>query len=719
MYKAPRAILAAFLLIGCLTGCTANSSLLSSLEQITSFNFLQKDSGTTVRQSSIIAKDGSARFTIYNQTLTVVIDPSGAPETDGVVISTYSLGESYLVETADPLERFLPSVQILSAGPGQEEVLQVPVPQPLANRWNMTQLDPVNIRLLKSVRLGTSTAAGLPLFLQKHTSSIGLNLLLPGEGIGPAEQEVFVYQTPASKTLLVLPVGNATGGMLDAAEIPLLALSVLAADLPRLSETLLLLEPPFGPNTDSLPEDTAPNSTAGAPAPDAIPTMTATESSIENGTSEDSLAWLDELPATWAGETAPIWQAEIPEQWLQPAAEQENTTSQPYTNPGLVSAAETLTLTRGQSSTLTCPDGLLLVTRQGSSTAAFHCSSSIAPDPVVYTAPLVHQGLLGSCPEEVHDRFTVTGPDGNTYRTWHPVTVAVNPSLPNSPLCTFAHEHGDPPHPDAPPPVFGYAAYHAGQTRQIADHAGYKVFTHQIGNRTGWDTPETGQASPDWDMMIWAHMGTSSPDRITTRFHEVGFWSRDMENRITEIILMADTGTAVDGCDADIVSPARRIASSCRFTEETWDYMLQLNNWNASFEVTVHNPVTYISGDIDSRQSVQLLAVSETICGTAKDPCSERLQFGSGGSFWLGNLRTLGHPDWRWHNYGGEEFTCSDPYGVPLAQGQCSQSDYGAIRQRVAALSWIGEPGFVWDRTFNGSPWDADNTLSLGAPMGN
>ena len=47
-----------------------------------------------------------------------------------------------------------------------------------------------------------------------------------------------------------------------------------------------------------------------------------------------------------------------------------------------------------------------------------------------------------TCPASLHDEYTVTGPDGKRYDSWHP-TSAVDPATGKK--CTFGHEHGDDP----------------------------------------------------------------------------------------------------------------------------------------------------------------------------------------------------------------------------------------------------------------------------------
>ncbi|MEM4186984.1 MAG: hypothetical protein QW801_06880, partial [Candidatus Caldarchaeum sp.] len=94
------------------------------------------------------------------------------------------------------------------------------------------------------------------------------------------------------------------------------------------------------------------------------------------------------------------------------------------------------------------------------------------------TFPAVNPAILGTCPPEVHDRYYVIGPDGRKYRTWHPVTVPIDPANPSRGTCTFAHEHGDNPRQGSfnDLPAFGYAAKVAGMVEEIAAHAGFKVF---------------------------------------------------------------------------------------------------------------------------------------------------------------------------------------------------------------------------------------------------
>jgi len=98
------------------------------------------------------------------------------------------------------------------------------------------------------------------------------------------------------------------------------------------------------------------------------------------------------------------------------------------------------------------------------------------------TFPEVDSRTLGSCSPETHDKYFAIGPDGNKYRTWHPIYDAEAD-------CCFAPEHGNPPHPDAPPIPYGYVSYLAGSYGMIAAHSGYKTFSHYTDGNSGFGAP--------------------------------------------------------------------------------------------------------------------------------------------------------------------------------------------------------------------------------------
>jgi len=346
-------------------------------------------------------------------------------------------------------------------------------------------------------------------------------------------------------------------------------------------------------------------------------------------------------------------------------------------------------------------------------------SPTTIPEIDTDTFPAVNPLILGDCPESVHNRFAVDGPDGNSYRTWHPIIVELDPSSSGGQLCSFAHEHGDPPHPEAPLPYFGFPAYHAGELDVIKQHEGYKVFTHFRGQRTGWDTQEPEFVNPDMDMQFWAHQGSWRESRLTDRFHDVGFWSQDITGNLTEVYYLADTGELFKNCPGQTqIASNRSIASVCDYGIEIWDFGGQVGDvWRTAVQVVVTNPMNFMSGDPSMLQSIQLISTSDEICADSPLPCDYTLPFGHAESVWLGNMRKLKDSNWQWSNSGGPEFFCTDYSGNRAEDSHCNAGEHGYLQQRVAPMKFFGGISGVWDRTFEG----IGDVLRLpfGAPGGN
>lgn len=340
------------------------------------------------------------------------------------------------------------------------------------------------------------------------------------------------------------------------------------------------------------------------------------------------------------------------------------------------------------------------------------------------TFPESPASILGTCPASVHDRYFTLGPDGQKYRTWHPVTVPINASNPNGPKCSFAHEHGDPPHPDGPLPPFGYISYVAGSYGMIAAHPGYKVFTHYRDGRNGYGRPELDYGPGlAIDFTAALHQGTSGAGRLTIEFHDFWFWSRDAQGRETLVTGQADTGMARNKAGGDGGSDCcdRFIVSHSAHTYETWGFNLNVGGaWNTGGAfMAVTNPMNHAHGSLatchdGACDGVELVATSEEICGPNFGPCSQKLPFGDRQSLWLGHFRTIHEPDWTWRNAGQSQTFCTDPYG---ARQVCGLSN--SVQQRVAAVTVSNSGARILDRTPNSSGWDSYMNLPVGAPGGN
>lgn len=649
--------------------------------------FVQPQSNSLIRVVS--ADQGEMQIHFSKQALTIILDQGNGVDIQGVTITVVDLGGRYLVETADPRQRYLPSAQIVTCQ--EQEGCRIPAPQ-MSNEyiWNMLPLGAIPAQSLMESYYGTSTIQDLPRFLSTKTAARSINLLIHSNGMNSLDQQVRVYKTPASLTYFVLTTQQYTQLMSSQSEtnsIPLNVMSTALDFLPGLRTNMVSMQPPAA-------------MTLPSPVPENLPTNTpSTAPPSDSPTQENPPATADPTPATiqqTPTESSPIqtdnWLNEIPDEWLDDLASEWVPDESQLFEPPIPAAWQTDAFAPAEENLL----------------APSYSSTFPAVPPVI----------LGQCPAAVHDRFHITGPDGQTYRSWHPVTVPLNPADPNGSTCSFAHEHGDPPHPDAPQPAFGFAALHANLNQQILDHSGYKVFTHIAGGQTGWGTPESNTLEPDWDMMIWVHMGTASHDRLFERYHEIAFWSRDSQDRITEIHVLADTGQAADICTST-VHPGRHLASSCNPQYEIWDYVVNMQSWQAQFSVAVLNPMTHIQSGSPDITSAHLQSTSEILCGQGPEACDQKLSFGASDSFWLGNRRLLIPQNWSWQNAEGSFFSCSDPFGTPVSDELCTLSTFGFILQREGLGQQTINDASIWDRSATGVPDAFPNQLPAGAPGGN
>ncbi len=167
------------------------------------------------------------------------------------------------------------------------------------------------------------------------------------------------------------------------------------------------------------------------------------------------------------------------------------------------------------------------------------------PDTGIYGGRITDQGVLGTCTETLHDKYITKGPDGNTYRTWHPLR---DPET----NCDFGHDHGDDPtksNVNNTLPAFGYIG------RQMSMAEPHEAFKVHVANK-GTVNDEGRIALNDTRLVF--HMGTSAPGRYTMPHHSLQFDFKDGTGKEIHLQGMADTGnvgtifTGVgSGCSAE------------------------------------------------------------------------------------------------------------------------------------------------------------------------
>jgi hypothetical protein len=633
-----------------------------------------------------VSEGATVQAKIKRHRIVIVLDPDQRLDTSGVIVTLVNLGDAFLVESADPEGRYLPAVQFVPRT--DEQVQQILLPQVESGAgWSVRLARSANLELIKGSFIGNSTLENLNSFLRDKILGRGINFLLQVPETVESFQELLIYRTPGTMTFLVIDKNLEGGGggsllsMVQPTGINLAAVSIMADSL--LTTTPMAIVERAQIVRDGIfvaqAEPTLPPPDDG-PYDEEIPLPECQDDEVLIFREED-------------GETIPECQAAP---WL-------NTTPVP-----------TATLPPAPTATATDPGPTATATEPPPTPTA-------TPPPIEYTEsfPAVDPAILGACPAWVHDRYSAEGPDGNDYRTWHPITVPIDLSDPESDHCSFAHEHGDPPHLAAPPPYFGYVSYHANLPDIIKQHEGYKVFTHLRGQLTGWNTEEYVKVNPDLDIQFWIHQGSSKKSRLTDRYHDAGFWAQDPAERQTEVYYLADTGDLSDKCGSQgKPGPMRAVASECDHGYEMWHFGGNIAGvWTTTVRVGVINPMNFMRGNPNFLQSLELVSTSDAICGVNFFPCSYKLPFGHPNSIWLGNLRMLHTPAWQWNNAGGLESFCTDVNGKTAAESLCNSLTRGYLRQHVSTVNFFGGNSEVWDRT-TGEIADALR-LPLGAPGGN
>ena len=182
-----------------------------------------------------------------------------------------------------------------------------------------------------------------------------------------------------------------------------------------------------------------------------------------------------------------------------------------------------------------------------------------SPAPIVATGPSRAFGLWtpgpnDTCTKEQHDAYSVVGPDGKLYPTWHPPVDPVTG-------CSFGHEHGRDPHGSKLYRLVGDMPLGvANEALETWDPANPRREDH-FGHKIEWenDVPmrvNAGVASAilevTCDVLIKLHQGTHSKDAFTNNVHEMVYHIRCNDGAEAHLTFLAAIGTPgefVRSCD--------------------------------------------------------------------------------------------------------------------------------------------------------------------------
>lgn len=163
-----------------------------------------------------------------------------------------------------------------------------------------------------------------------------------------------------------------------------------------------------------------------------------------------------------------------------------------------------------------------------------------------------------TCSKAAHDRYSVVGPDGKLYPTWHP---AVDPAS----GCTFGHEHGRDPHGSRLYATIGPIPFGlANDALDTWDPTGMRHEDH-VGHKIEWENGVQLQQSVNGvrqnigvscDFLTKIHQGTHSKDAFTNNLHELAYHVRcsdGTEIHATLMVAFGKPGEFVRSCDKSTV----------------------------------------------------------------------------------------------------------------------------------------------------------------------
>jgi hypothetical protein len=177
-------------------------------------------------------------------------------------------------------------------------------------------------------------------------------------------------------------------------------------------------------------------------------------------------------------------------------------------------------------------------------------------------------GPYDTCTREIHDGYSVVGPDGKLYPTWHP-------PVDTQTGCTFGHEHGRDPSSSAlftkvGPIPFGYANeqldVYDPLTARHEDHVGHKI-EWENGIALRFPGPAAVVFDVQCDVLAKLHQGSHSKDAFTNNLHELAYHLRCDDGTamdFTVLTAIGKPGQFVRSCDSGVhvtVGPATPLNS--------------------------------------------------------------------------------------------------------------------------------------------------------------
>ncbi|WP_287129172.1 hypothetical protein [Candidatus Cyanaurora vandensis] len=159
-----------------------------------------------------------------------------------------------------------------------------------------------------------------------------------------------------------------------------------------------------------------------------------------------------------------------------------------------------------------------------------------------------------TCTKTIHDSYSVVGPDGKLYPTWHPTVDTATG-------CTFGHEHGRDPKLSDLYSFSGGMPFGVANEAQMANDASSMRHEDHVGHKVEWDkgirlTRKTSSGNVytgvSCDFLVHVHQGSHSPDAFGSNLHEISYFVQCSDGRklgVTKLEAFGDPSIMTRGCD--------------------------------------------------------------------------------------------------------------------------------------------------------------------------
>lgn len=162
-------------------------------------------------QISAVSMGGAVVLGNEFQDLIVILDDDYRVNTHEVIVSATELSNAYLIETEDPLGRFLPSVDYVAKE--LRPLLKVESQQTVRDaEWSLQSIGSIETYALATSSLGSTSLDQLSTFLGNAYGVGGINILIPVTGPFSNEAQYDIFNTLGSNTVLLVPSSISSAG---------------------------------------------------------------------------------------------------------------------------------------------------------------------------------------------------------------------------------------------------------------------------------------------------------------------------------------------------------------------------------------------------------------------------------------------------------------------------------------------------------------------------